>query len=831
MGLCGVDSWHSLAWYNGCKGEPHGTTRGAPAYRAIEATVSQNVVVAMFSFARRQREPLATTLLVAGAFTFFTVVLSHQRFADWLFFRHFALALIAVAWGMCCTGLGFWLVERVLPAIALGTKFTLAFPLGVVLFGTAVAVAGFTGGLGTTFYLALLAVGLASSFQPMVRLVRVLSRLRLRVNSAPSKTTNALLVAAATLALALVYVPTLTPRHLSYDTLWYHLTVAEHYVAAGGIERLDEGWFLGLYPQLASWLYTWALLTPLLGVVDRSLLCMQMEFVIFLGTLATIPSLARAILKGVGTTPRPQQRWSWVVIFVFPSVFLYDLVAAADHVSALFAAPAVLILLRAWNSPTAGCSLLLAAFLSGGTLTKYSAAILFAPVGLMWLVRCCVGMVRARNTVGAAAWRSSALWFLGTGIVLTSSHWVKNWLWYGSPFYPTLNAAFTPTPWHDHASAVYHGWITGAITAPKSGLVGYLQTTAKVFGFSFMSHDFHWLTKGRPMAGSLFTLTMIPLAIVSASRRVIGVALLVHACVLCWALSHAQDRFLQTILPIMVAMTAAALHVLWQKGRAVRFILVALVAGQTVWGLDVLAWPYRHNWYVDLANRGAASLEGKALPDEVYFSPWTDIGRKLPSGANSKLLIHDVQLHYGTGARVVNDWSPTQGALDYGAVGTPSAVRDALTNLGVTHVAWYPAHSSGNDSLAGDILFHLFARDFLAAEDVAGIKFAALEPTRAAPAPNLEPLLALYLGCGGNNKDGVFEVSQLHVHPQAIGSGYPVPRREFVAPKQGKLAVPPDVSILIAESKCAATTPKPAGWTLLVQNPSLKVWARPSTGT
>lgn len=214
-----------------------------------------------------------------------------------IFFRHFALALIAVAWGMCCTGLGFWLVERVLPAIALGTKFTLAFPLGVVLFGTAVAVAGFMGGLGTTFYWALLAVGLASSFQPMVRLVRVLSRLRLRVNSAPSKTTNALLVAAATLALALVCVPTLTPRHLSYDTLWHHLTVAEHYVAAGGIERLDEGWLLGLYPQLASWLYTWALLTPLLGVVDRSLLCMQMEFVIFLGTLATIPSLARAILR------------------------------------------------------------------------------------------------------------------------------------------------------------------------------------------------------------------------------------------------------------------------------------------------------------------------------------------------------------------------------------------------------------------------------------------------------------------------------------------------------------------------------------------------------
>ncbi len=41
-------------------------------------------------------------------------------------------------------------------------------------------------------------------------------------------------------ALVFLYVPTLLPENTAYDTRWYHLGLAEHYVAARGIERLPD---------------------------------------------------------------------------------------------------------------------------------------------------------------------------------------------------------------------------------------------------------------------------------------------------------------------------------------------------------------------------------------------------------------------------------------------------------------------------------------------------------------------------------------------------------------------------------------------------------------
>jgi hypothetical protein len=261
-------------------------------------------------------------LLAVGLILFGAVILSHQGLGAWLCLQHLGLAVIASIWGMSCVGLGFPAVRRVLPLIPLGTKVTLAFALGVLLFGLGVAVVGFVGALGTVSYFALLSLGLALGVRPAMALVGTWRRASQRQERKPVASSTMLLVGASTLALTLVYVPTLSPRHLSYDTLWYHLPIAEHYVAAGRIERLAEGWYLGLYPQLASWLYTWALLTPKLSLVGRSLLCMQLEFLIFVGTLATIPPLTRALLTGARVSRPTAHRWSWLVTFAFPSVFL-----------------------------------------------------------------------------------------------------------------------------------------------------------------------------------------------------------------------------------------------------------------------------------------------------------------------------------------------------------------------------------------------------------------------------------------------------------------------------------------------------------------------------
>ena len=47
-------------------------------------------------------------------------------------------------------------------------------------------------------------------------------------------------------------------------------------------------------------------------------------------------------------------RLTWIAMFLFPGIFLYDsnLHAGADHIAALFCIPLVLALLRVWRSWT-----------------------------------------------------------------------------------------------------------------------------------------------------------------------------------------------------------------------------------------------------------------------------------------------------------------------------------------------------------------------------------------------------------------------------------------------------------------------------------------------
>ena len=69
--------------------------------------------------------------------------------------------------------------------------------------------------------------------------------------------------------LLLVYFPILTPDNAAADARWYHLTLAEHYAAQGGIARFPEGSFLGAYPQLATVIYGWAFQLPRTIFFDR----------------------------------------------------------------------------------------------------------------------------------------------------------------------------------------------------------------------------------------------------------------------------------------------------------------------------------------------------------------------------------------------------------------------------------------------------------------------------------------------------------------------------------------------------------------------------------
>src|SRR5262249_30326697 len=147
-------------------------------------------------------------------------------------------------------------------------------------------------------------------------------------------------------------------------------------VANGAIRRAPEGSFVAAYPQLASYLFTWAFCLPQSTLFDRVELCLHIELATFIGMLAAIPVAVRKLV------PRTSGAGSFAAYFLFPSIFLYDsnLNGGSDHVSALFTLPLGLSLLRAWPALDPAACFVFAMMAAGVILTKYSAySVLYGP--------------------------------------------------------------------------------------------------------------------------------------------------------------------------------------------------------------------------------------------------------------------------------------------------------------------------------------------------------------------------------------------------------------------------------------------------------------------
>ena len=792
----------------------------------------------------KARSMLVALLLLAACIGFGLRLNHFEKIRDWLVWRHLGLFLIALFWGICCTAGGTRLYAYLAGRRGLAEQLPFGFALGVLMFGLGIFGFGIVGGLGSGAFVALpLLLLLAGGLEPWCMLRRTVSRMwRL-----PSPVTGAqrviapVLVGVGVLSLAVIYIPTLTPSHLSYDTLWYHLPIAEHYASAGAIERFDEGWYMGIYPQLASWLYTWALLTPGMHIVNRALLCMQMEFIVFLGTLWTIVPLVRELgaLTASTSAAAPDgsrtgsglRGLSWVAMFAFPSVFLYDLVAAADHISALFACPAYALLLRSLQRLRVHDSALLALFVCGALLTKYSAGILFFSVILTFLFHRAMQLIRpAWTDVSRGAVVRCTLAFCAVGLVITSPHWLKNWLWYGSPVYPVLAGALPVTPWHQDATEVYRGWTQAALVAPPRTLWGFVQSWIATLRFSFAAHEFSWLSHGRPMVGSLFTLLTVPLLFLSRRKMLWPFLGTLHVGLFLWFFTHVQDRFLQSVTPVFAAVVALAAGRLWLQGRLLRILLVVLIALQVSWGADVVAWPYRHQWYTDVLERGASSLNGQKNKALSYFAPWPQIAKALP--ADAKVLLHEHRQHLGIEARVIHDWAPGQAALNYGRADGSAEVFQQLQELGATHLIWETGAAEGVDSIAGDIRFHTFVEDYAAEVKPFG-QFRLGTMPASQPPQDGTPQRLLYWGCNRFYRDGLYSISAFAVHPQVRGQKPPTPLRPTAVWPSQLGSDEWDVPYVIVQEACRKETAGKLSsqYRRFIKRGNIQVWRRRSERT
>ena len=728
---------------------------------------------------RRRIVTAATALVLAGALCVFATQLhGHYPVEQWLFWHYAGHWLLALWFGLTCWLSGAAVLRRFRVVLPRGERAVMQFALGLYLFFLAMFLGGLLHLYGPVFAvvmpLALSGLGLADALPRLRRYAPVLARAFRRPVSVGSPLAIAVLLFGLG-GLLLVYFPILTPDNAAADTRWYHLTLAEHYAAQGGIARTLEGSFPAAYPQLATIIYGWAFQLPRTILFDRIEIAAHLEFIVFLWTLAGVGVLAQRLV------PQCRARLAWVAIFLFPGIFLYDsnLSIAADHVLAFWAAPIFLTLLRAWERLEPRRCLLLAVVLAGAALTKYQAGCLVVLPALVLPLRAVMlavrgGGARGRPWLGLLAAGAGAL-------VLTAPHWAKNALWYHDPFYPLLHDHLAVRPWSSDASTYFERVFKANLWVPVGTLGERLEKTVKaLFTFSFIPNDWSSFHGAVPVFGSLFTLTSFCVPFLGRQRRLWGLVLLCYGAVFIWYWGSHQDRYLQAVLPWMAAATAATLARLWQSGALVRALASLLVALQIVWGGDVPFFPGHafigttpYKTTIDLLSTGYR----KNLADRLHwpFTDFSELGAALPAGA--RVLIHGDLGPLGMGAAIVTDSTGWQGAISYGRYRSFAQTHQVLRGLGATHVLWIVDWAQQTNSLADDLVFYGFTQQHLPPPRAVGAyRMAALPPQ--AP-PERDHPLVLFLGNGDSYPNGLYRMEALTVP----GAG-PHRKSDYPAPLQ-----------------------------------------------
>ncbi len=749
----------------------------------------------------RVRSALLLVVLLAGAAVFLVNVDAHYAIRRWLIWRYAGYWMLSLTWAGACLSLGSVLLARLHPRELAhpGDAWVFAFPLGVFAFHLAIFVLGLLGLLGSVTFVLVPLLFLASGIRHLKRFwAHVLG-----ISEVVTRRELPLLLFGLG-GLALLYLQILSPEAFSYDARWYHLPIAEQYARQGAVRAFPEGWWLAAYPHLASYVQTWSFLLPFSVLFDRLELCIHLEFVVFAATALSIPALVRRLVRA------ERARYGWVGILLFPGVFLYDgnLCAGADHFAALWMVPLALACLELWDEWDRGTCALFAVFAAGVVLTKYSAwAALPFPIAMLtlrglWLIARPQAKATATATAKATLPRAQVARSLGgllvAGLVLTTPHWLKNWVWYGDPFYPMLRHVFTVHPWNPDAEGSWRVF-TDMIWAARPGLDGLRDALLAAVTFSFIPNDWEVFHGVLPVFGSLFTLTAFCLPFLRA-RAELWVAYAAALCaVILWYLPHHADRYLQAFVPWMAACTVASIVMIWRTGRrALRGALALLVGAQLVWCADVPFFP-THNLIntspYTLSLALAASGYTKTLHRLRPYGPYGELGEALPPSAN--VLVHDSPLHLGINARSVQDlW---QGRISYGRLRTPAAIYAELQSLDVTHLMWEPSYSSGWSSLANDLAFWNFAQNYAQAPQAFGTLALSVMPA-SSPPDSINDRVAVF-SCGWPIARGWYRLKRLNVPP-----GRRPKRQENERLKLGDAIA--DAGFIIVDPRCAPELPE-----------------------
>jgi hypothetical protein len=597
--------------------------------------------------------------------------------AEWstFFWARAWLAMLAFGVASLATGLKELELLKV-RAWSLAERSAVAMALGVLTFALGIYVVGLLGGLGLAFFLSFPALMLLFGGRALARHARQMARLRARFGpgftfpqSLP-QALAALLIAASAFGL---YLQIITPGNISFDARLYHLVMAEGYAVTGQIRPYPEGWYFGAYPQLSSWIYAWGFLAP--GEFrDHANLAAHLEFLLLLATVGGTSALASRLISGA------RLRHGGAAIFLFPGIFAAgtNLNCGADHVLAFWAAPIGLVLLRYVKRGDTRHAALLGALIGAAALTRYQVVYFAAPAGLVvaWV------LLRRRKL-------GPALMVAGAALVVSSPHWLKNWIAYSDPMYPALHKWFPSQPLFKGAPDLFaRGLFNSSAPPPKPMAETLLAAGRDLFEWSFSPRGWGRYPNESAVFGSLFTL-LLPLYVWVRPRwRTLLIVGGAHVGIFVWILTYPFDRYLHALVPWMAACVAVALAAAWRMGPVLlRFGVVLLVGFQLAWGGDV--YLLLTHWRMgelplhpmDAANR-ARHFVRNAYPGEEL----TAIGKKLPKG--SKPIAHDFYQSLGVGVQTISDNADWQGAINYLQIEPPQKVLATWRRLGATHLIW-----------------------------------------------------------------------------------------------------------------------------------------------
>jgi hypothetical protein len=700
----------------------------------------------------RARTVLLPAVVFAAAIFLAWFINSREPARTWLLWPYAAFWAATIVWVICCASVGHAAL-RLLPTLDLRFRERLLFDFaaGVLLFVIGLFVVGILGGLRGPFYvvypLALGALGLTFSLGDWRRAWRHFRAARRHAGLRPSLVYRSAF-AFGTLGLTIVYLSIMVPDNAAFDARSYHLPLAEHFAAGGRIAKFPEGWFAGALPHLASWLYTWPFTLRTVNLFGHVELAAHLEFALFVVTVFSAPLLVEALCPG------RRARGAWAVFFLFPGLFLYDssLGIAADHVLAFWGAPVALSVARFLRRPShVGRGALAGLMLSGAALTKYQSIYLLVPAGLAIAFVVVRELWRARRGQTPAADASSRTQLLrGTGalalaaLIATAPHWLANVAWHGNPVYPQLRNVFPTHP-------LVPGW-PGTTLDAQFELHGTLaekvrDSAANVFAFSFVPHDWWPFHHDLPVFGFLFTLTLPVLLFARGAGRARVLAAGAMLGVFIWYWTYHEDRYLQALLPWMVACTAAALQLAWSAGLATRIGAGLLVALQLVWGNDV-PWLPTHAMAGEVPAMRALRLLSSTFRGDLgsrltFDTGFESLDRTLPKDAY--VLLHEEYLRLGLNRRAIQDSLRLQAGIDYTQLARPDRVHDLLKGMGATHLVWGGSSVNHEVPISGELVFWGYALRYGEERTHVGGFGVAKVPARRPP-PR-EPGLATYVGC------------------------------------------------------------------------------------